>query len=163
MKMMRQINKWKLAFIGLVCSLVLLFAGIIVFLWSISSGDFLSEVPERESLVGPSFTVLTSKNDLNLWMEQELEQEKGDVPFKLYMEDFVYFESHVPVFNFTVPIEMVLEPRVTLQVILSSMNSHFALGSFLCPLSVYFNSFVQPFSCQNGYLFTLLNENFTLT
>lgn len=130
---MGQKNKWKIAFIILVSSLFLIFVGSVLFLWSLGHGDSLSEIPRRDTLSGPSFTVLTTKDDLNIWIERELEQEESDVPFQLYMDDFVYFQSHVPVFTFTVPIEMVLEPQVTDTGNLELYERSFQIGEFSLP------------------------------
>lgn len=132
---MKQWNRWKIAFITLITIFLISLAGGLALLYSLSRDDVF-ERPHMitSELIGPKFTVTTTKDDLNLWISRELEMEQpGSVPFQLYIDQYVHFKTVIPAFGFNIPVEMTLEPSVTETGNLELYERTFHIGDFSLP------------------------------
>jgi len=129
------VNKWKVLFIILLSSLVVfLVVGIVWFTQTFSelaNEEFTK--PSSESRDGASFTITTSKEDLNSWLQQELSKEEDAEMYDLYIDDAVYMETRVEAFGLLIPIEMKLSPHVTEEGNLELVEEHFQVGNFSLP------------------------------
>jgi len=129
------VNKWKVLFIMLLSSLVVfLVVGIVWFTQTFSelaNEEFTK--PSSESRDGASFTITTTKEDLNSWLQQELSKEEDAEMYDLYIDDAVYMETRVEAFGLLIPIEMKLSPHVTEEGNLELVEEHFQVGNFSLP------------------------------
>lgn len=129
------VNKWKVSFIMLLSSLVVfLVVGIVWFTQTFSelaNEEFTK--PSSESRDGASFTITTTKEDLNSWLQQELSKEEDAEMYDLYIDDAVYMETRVEAFGLLIPIEMKLSPHVTEEGNLELVEEHFQVGNFSLP------------------------------
>ncbi|PYZ94111.1 hypothetical protein CR194_00790 [Salipaludibacillus keqinensis] len=111
----REVNKWKVAFFILLAVIgIVIMSGFIWFYQTFpepQNEDFsIRETGEQER---PSFSISTSREDLNLWLQQELEEEEESDMYDMYIDDAVYLETRLSAFGFEVPLEMKLTPHVT--------------------------------------------------
>ncbi|MDQ0254216.1 uncharacterized protein YpmS [Evansella vedderi] len=129
-------NIWKIAFITLFSILLLLISAGYIFLYNLSNtGELFESPPERVNLTGPKFNVTTTKGDLNLWLEREMQKEQtgNDVPFQLYLDSYVHFKTVLPIFGLTIPLEMTLEPYVSEGGNLELYERSFQISDFSLP------------------------------
>ncbi|WP_416149181.1 YpmS family protein [Salipaludibacillus sp. HK11] len=128
-------NKWKVLFLTLIGFLSLLIVSAVVWLnLALSdegSDDFQSTVPEVSE--GASFTITTTKEDLNSWLQQELSKEQDAEMYDLYIDDGVYLETQIEAFGLNVPIEMKLTPNVTNEGNLELEEEYFHVGGMSLP------------------------------
>lgn len=128
-------NKWKIAFITLLSSLGIFL--VVSFIWFAKSfpeptnEEFSTSTPE--SLDGASFTITTTTEDLNNWLQQELSKEDDVEMYNLYIDDAVYMETRVEAFGILIPIEMKLSPNVTEEGNLELVEEHFQVGNWSLP------------------------------
>lgn len=131
-------NPWKVAFISLIALLILgLTLGIIWINQIFSSAadeSFISPVVENP--IGPHFTISTTKEDANNWLQQELSEESGN--YDLLIDDNVRMETNVQAFGLNVPIQMELAPRVTEDGNLELLEESFRVGGFNLPSNQVF-------------------------
>lgn len=128
-------NKWKIAFIILLSSLGIFL--VVSLLWFAktfpepTNEEFSTSTPE--SLDGASFTITTTTEDLNNWLQQELSKEDDVEMYNLYIDDAVYMETRVEAFGILIPIEMRLSPNVTEEGNLELVEEHFQVGNWSLP------------------------------
>ncbi|MBU9712652.1 YpmS family protein [Evansella tamaricis] len=133
-----EINKWKVAFISLLgligLSAILLFSWVIL----LSTTDY--HIPQNidSNMDGARFTVTTSKDDINLWIERELEKDGMGSEFRLYLQDHVYFQTIINAFGHQVPLEIVLHPHVTENGNLELLERSFSIGNLVLPSETVF-------------------------
>lgn len=130
----KTINLWKWAFLILCLVLVLTFAGMtLLYLYAVPGSD--SEERERpvyEASDGAVFEISTTKDDINLWIEQEIRAE-GEDNFHLYLDDYMYIETAVDVFGIQVPVDLRLIPEVTEDGNLILIEDRFRIAGFSLP------------------------------
>lgn len=136
------VNKWKAAFF-ILAGLIIIFL-ITGIGWVNNTfpdpeeGERGFEAYEFEDREGASFTVNTTREDLNYWLQQELAKEEDSDKYELYIEDAVYMETTVQAFGVTIPIEMVLSPHVTEEGNLELREESFRVGNINLPSSRVF-------------------------
>ncbi|ADH99990.1 YpmS family protein [Salisediminibacterium selenitireducens] len=130
----KTINLWKWAFLILCLALVLTFAGMtLVYLYAVSGSDREEwESPVYEDSDGAVFEISTTKDDINLWIEQEMRAE-GEENFQLYLDDYMYVETTVDVFGLQVPVDLRLIPEVTEDGNLVLIEDRFRIAGFSLP------------------------------
>ncbi|RKL68534.1 hypothetical protein CR203_00300 [Salipaludibacillus neizhouensis] len=126
-------NPWKIAFISLIIILVsALTLGIIWINQTFNSATNESFIPPVvKSSSGPQFTISTTKEDANYWLQQELMEEEGD--YEIVIEDKIRMETNFKAFGVYVPIQMELAPRVTEEGNLELIEDSFQVGGFHLP------------------------------
>ena len=134
-----QKNPWKIAFFTFFTVIILIIIGIVFWLNSIlnPSESVHQRPPSTEQTEeGAEFTVITTKEDVNYWMERELKKETGNGgDYALFLDDYVYFQTEVRALGFNVPVEMVFEPRVTDEGNVELLERSFSLGGLNLPSS----------------------------
>lgn len=129
-----KINIWKWAFF--ILATLLFVAGIAV--WFLVQ-SFLSydeessfQSPDYTDRSGAEFEIITTKEDINLWIAEEI-REEGEDDFTLYLDDAIYVETGVEAFGFRIPVEMTLSPEVTDDGNLIVREEQFRLARFELP------------------------------
>lgn len=133
-------NKWKAAFFTLAASLLLLFAATVIWLMATlsSSGGDGFQPPSVRDAEGASFTITTGRDDLNYWLQSELNEETGADMFDLYIEDAIYMETVLEAFGIRIPVEMTLSPHVTSDGNLELREESFTIGNISLPSNTVF-------------------------
>ncbi|WP_280768647.1 YpmS family protein [Salipaludibacillus daqingensis] len=128
-------NKWKIAFITLLLSIItLIIFGAVWFTQTFSeptNEEFPTVTPEASE--GASFTITTTKEDLNSWLQQELSKEPDAEMYDLYIDDAVYMETRIEALGLSVPIKMKLTPAVTEEGNLELIEENFQVGNLSLP------------------------------
>ncbi|UCZ54321.1 YpmS family protein [Bacillus shivajii] len=107
-------NIWKIAFfsfLGFIIAMILVGMTILYFVLQ------PVEIEERqahiqEDIDGATFTVSTTKEDVNYWIQKEVKETMGE-ELSIYLADLIFFETSINVLGMNVPIEMVFAPNVT--------------------------------------------------
>ncbi|MDG5786405.1 YpmS family protein [Evansella sp. AB-P1] len=135
-------NLWKILFLSLCFILVICIVGILIFINSfLTSSNDLERIPPTDfSSGGAEFTISTTKEDINYWLNKELEKEQGGVnSYELYLEDYVYFQTVLSAFGMNIPLEMRLEPVITEDGNIELIERSFQVGRFNVPAESVFN------------------------
>ncbi|QKS70746.1 YpmS family protein [Paenalkalicoccus suaedae] len=126
-------NRWKIAFFSLIALLLLLLIGGGIWinqqLPDASAEPF--DRPAVDTVEGPSFTVTTTREDLNSWLQQELQGENQE--FDITIDEAVYFQTELALFGVSIPVEMTLVPEVTEEGNLWLLEDSFRVASFELP------------------------------
>ncbi|SDY45884.1 Uncharacterized protein YpmS [Evansella caseinilytica] len=126
-------NPWKTAFIILsILIAAMLFSAFIALNQIFSNGTFQEPPSSFPVMEGAEFTVTTTKDDVNYWLEKELGKEQAgtELGYRLFLDDYIYFQTSLHVLGFEVPLEMVLEPAVTAEGNIELIERSFSVGSF---------------------------------
>ncbi|MCR6106157.1 YpmS family protein [Salipaludibacillus agaradhaerens] len=133
--MRTSLNKWRNAFFILTATVVLVIMSAVGWLYfglpNTSSNDFVP--PHISDKEGASFSVETSTEDLNFWLQNKLNNEEGTEFYSIYIDDAVYFEATVDAFGITLPIYMILSPHVTDEGNIELLEESFSVGNISLP------------------------------
>lgn len=130
----KNINLWKWAFLSL-CLILLLMTASVILVYVIAVSDSDSESRERplyKDAEGVVFEITTTKEDINLWIEQEMRAE-GEENFHLYLDDFMYVDTGIDLFGIQVPVDLRLIPEVTEDGNLTLVEDRFRVAGFSLP------------------------------
>ncbi|MCR6110231.1 YpmS family protein [Bacillus sp. A301a_S52] len=133
--MSTSLNKWKIAFFILTATVILVIMSTVGWLYfglpNLATNDFAP--PKISNKDGASFSVETSREDLNFWLQNELNNEEEAEFYSIYIDDAVYFEATVDAFGITLPIYMVLSPHVTEEGNVELLEESFSVGNISLP------------------------------
>jgi uncharacterized protein YpmS len=131
-------TNWKRAFFILLGSILIT---CIVVVWFVSyllvskpplQSDFVS--PKED--VTPFFTLTTSKAAINEWIKEELAKKKKTVEninYEVLLEDFIYLNGNLIVFNREIPFQMVFYPHVNEDGGLTLQEREISIGRLQLP------------------------------
>ncbi|AOM82456.1 YpmS family protein [Salisediminibacterium beveridgei] len=130
----KKINFWKWAFFSLAA--ILTIAGVVAWFMMRSFLTYDQETAFQprayQDRSGAEFEIITTKDDINLWIEQEM-REEGEDDFTLYLDDAIYVETGIEAFGFRIPVDMTLSPEVTDNGNLIVREEQFRLARFELP------------------------------
>ncbi|UTR14218.1 YpmS family protein [Salipaludibacillus sp. LMS25] len=128
-------NKWRNAFFILVGTVILAVLSAIGWLYFGLSHTPTNvfEPPSFSDREAASFSVETTREDLNFWLQNELNKEEGTEFYTITIDDDVYFEATVDAFGITVPIYIVLSPRVTEDGNIELLEESFSVANISLP------------------------------
>lgn len=105
-------NKWKIAFLGLVLLLVLAIVYVGSLLTGTSESYTLTDRPDPAE--GGQLFVETSKQDFEKLANKYIQEAVRDqpIPLQLVVEDKIALTSELTVFSLTIPVQMYFDPVV---------------------------------------------------
>lgn len=105
-------NKWKIAFLGLVLLLVIAIVYVGSLLTGTSESDTLTDRPDPAE--GGQLFVETSKQDFEKLANKYIQEAVRDqpIPLQLVVEDKIALTSELTVFSLTIPVQMYFDPVV---------------------------------------------------
>ncbi|WP_096188219.1 YpmS family protein [Evansella halocellulosilytica] len=130
----RNWNHWKIAFFSLISLIFLVITiGIIWLNQALNIDEYeRRDIPLSEDAEGSVFHINTEKEDVNYWLQQQLEEETEN-EFNLFLDDDVYFQTTINVYNMNIPIEMALTPAVTEAGNIELEEQYFRAGALELP------------------------------
>ncbi|KAA0547523.1 DUF2140 family protein [Bacillus sp. BGMRC 2118] len=130
-------RKWKQAFFILLSSLILLVAVMFgAFLYLVVSPAEEENSPSVEIVENPNFTLVTNKEGINSWIHKELtkqEQKAKNIHYEVIVDDYIYVNGKLIVFNREIPFQMIFEPSVNQDKGLTLTEKEISLGMLNLP------------------------------
>jgi len=101
---------WKIAFFTLFITNVVTIGGLLFFLLQPSE----STIPTPKTTKGATFLVHASKEDVNAFMNDYIQQKKkkGTLSYRVWVNDRVYIASEIELFGRNIPLTMSFLPNV---------------------------------------------------
>ena len=105
-------NKWKIAFISLITSLVVLvFAFFIFVLYYLPVPIEHSKYEIDQHSGDTRFIITTTRENLQLFIDEQLSKEESD-NFQIYLSEYVTFTADIPFLGSQIPLQLDLEPQL---------------------------------------------------
>lgn len=118
----------------------------------VSSGPLVFDEIAEE---GPSFTLTTTKGDLNQFLKKYLETEaykKSNINYSVRLEDRVYLEGTIHALSTNVPFVMAFEPEVLANGDLLLKQKKFSIAKINVPAQILLQLINSNYSFPEGVL-----------
>ncbi|MBM6617212.1 DUF2140 family protein [Bacillus suaedaesalsae] len=130
-------RNWKQAFFILLGSIILLVAVMFgAFLYLVLSPPESENPTKVEVIENPYFRLVTNKAGINSWIHKELskrEQKIKNIHYDVMVDDYIYVNGKLIVFNREIPFQMIFEPSVNQDKGLTLTEKEVSLGMLNLP------------------------------